>query len=331
LNGALVLCIALLLGACAPTVQQALRTPVSFEGPRFDAAAKVFHSFDGAALGLSSWAPQDQAPWAVIVALHGMNDYGEAFYLAGPYWAQKGVATYAYDARGQGRSPRRGVWGGQKLMLEDVRAAIAAARRAHPGATLAVVGDSMGAATAMAAFGSENPPRVDRLVLVAPAVWGWSSLPTAYATTLWVGAHTFPYRPVSPPKGVQRKIVASDNTAMLQKIGRDPNMIFTTRIDAIYGLVSLMERASDASPRLGVPTAYLYGAKDQIIPRAAAERAARALPATARTAVYPDGYHMLLRDLQAQVVWDDVLAFLRDPGSPLPSGAAPLIQHRPNP
>lgn len=314
-----------------PTIQQASRAPLTFEGPRFDVAGKTFHSFDGAALGLSGWAPQGQDPWAVVVALHGMNDYGEAFYLAGPYWAQHGVATYAYDARGQGRSPRRGVWGGQRLMVEDVRAAIAAARRAHPGAKLAVVGDSMGAATAMATFGGDNPPAADRLVLVAPAVWGWSSLPNAYAATLWVGAHTFPYRPVSPPKGVQRKIVASDNTAMLQKIGRDPHMIFTTRIDAIYGLVNLMERASDASPRLAVPTAFLYGAKDQIIPRPAAEKAARALPPTARTAIYPDGHHMLLRDLRAHVVWDDVLAFLRDPAAPLPSGAAPLISHRPNP
>jgi alpha-beta hydrolase superfamily lysophospholipase len=68
------------------------------------------------------------------VALHGMNDYGEAFYLAGPYWAKQGVATYAFAARGQGRSPRRGVWGGQKLMPEDARTAIGVARRTHPNA-----------------------------------------------------------------------------------------------------------------------------------------------------------------------------------------------------
>jgi acylglycerol lipase len=317
----------LLLGACAPTVQQALRPPAAYQGPRFDEAAQRFYSFDGAALGLSVWKPPEgQAPWAVIVALHGMNDYAEAFYLAGPWWAQQGIATYAYDARGFGRSPRRGVWGGTRLLTEDVRTAVTLARRAHPGAIVAVLGDSMGAATAIAAFSSDEPPAADRLVLVAPAVWGWSTMPRSYAATLWVGAHTFPYRAVTPPKGVQRRITPSDNTEMLRKIGRDPHMLFSTRIDAVYGLVRLMERASDGAGRITTPTALLYGAKDQIIPRASALKAARKLPPTARTALYPDGYHMLLRDRQAEVVWRDVAAFLRTPEAPFPSAAAPLIE-----
>lgn len=315
-----------LLAACVPTVQQALRPPTAFQGPRFDEASHRFYSFDGAPLGLSVWKPPEgHAPWAVIVALHGMNDYGEAFYLAGPWWAQQGIATYAYDARGHGRSPERGVWGGTRLMTEDVRTAVTLARRDHPGALVAVVGDSMGAATAIAAFASDNPPAADRLVLVAPAVWGWSTLPTPYAATLWFGAHTFPYRAVTAPKGVQRRIVASDNTEMLRKLGRDRNMIFQTRIDAVYGLVRLMERASDGAGRLRVPTAFFYGARDQIIPRASALRAARALPATARTAIYPEGYHMLLRDRQAENVWKDVGSFIRAPAAPFPSGAPPLI------
>lgn len=312
------------LAACAPTVQRALVAPASYQGAHFDAAAQRFYSFDGAPLGLSAWLP-DGEPWAVIVGAHGMNDYGEAFYLAGPWWAKQGIATYAYDARGHGRSPNRGVWGGAKLLTEDLRTAVRVARRAHPGAVIAVVGDSMGGATAVTAFASDDPPPADRLVLVAPAVWGWSTLPRSYAATLWVGAHTFPYRAVTPPKGVQRRIVASDNNEMLRKIGRDRLMLFTTRIDAVYGLVGLMERASDGAGRLAVPTAFLYGAKDQIIPRASALRAAQRLPVSARTAVYPEGYHMLLRDKQAETVWKDVAAFLRDPVAPFPSGAASLV------
>lgn len=317
--------VVLAVAACAPTVQQALAPPVAFEGPRFDAERHRFYSFDGAPLGLTVWRPEDREPWAVVIGLHGMNDYAETFYLAGPWWAKEGIATYAYDARGQGRSPQRGVWGGARLMTEDLRTAVALARRMHPEAVIAVVGESMGAATAIATFAGDDAPRVDRLVLVAPAVWGWSTMPRSYAATLWVGAHTFPYRAVTPPRGVQRRITPSDNIEMLRKIGRDPNMIFTTRIDAVYGLVRLMERASDGAEALDPPTLFLYGAKDQIIPKASAVKAARKLPETARTALYPDGYHMLLRDRQAEVVFRDVSAFLRDPAAPLPSGAAPLL------
>ena len=294
-------------------------------GPRFEAEAHRFISFDGAPLGLSAWLPpKGQEPWAVIIGLHGMNDYGEAFYPAGPWFAARGVAVFAYDARGFGRSPQRGVWGGEQLMTEDLRTAISVARRSYPNATLAVVGDSMGSATAIAAFGSDSPPNADRLILTAPAVWGWSTMPDAYALTLWTGAHTFPWRAVTPPRGVQRRIVASDNIEMLRRIGRDPNMLFTTRIDAVYGLVNLMESASQRTAQLHGDVAFLYGSRDQIIPRNAALAAARRLPADARTAEYANGYHMLLRDRQAEVVYNDIMSYLRDPAAPFPSGAPPL-------
>jgi alpha-beta hydrolase superfamily lysophospholipase len=176
-----------------------------------------------------------------------MNDYGNAFFPAGPWFAERGVAVYAYDARGFGRSPNRGVWGGRRLMTEDLRTAISVARRRHPDATLAVVGDSMGAATAIAAFGGDAAPEADRLVLVAPAVWGWSALPDHYALTLWIGAHTFPWRAVTPPRRVTRRIVASDNIEMLRRIGRDPHMIWRTRIDAVYAAPAI--RSSRGDPR----------------------------------------------------------------------------------
>ncbi|MGE0828794.1 MAG: alpha/beta fold hydrolase [Hyphomonadaceae bacterium] len=312
---------------CAPNVQSALTPFPDFSGPHFEDEA--FVSFDGAPLGLTHW--QSAAPpWAVIVGLHGMNDYANTFHMAGPYWAERGVTTYAYDARGHGRSPNRGEWGGEYLMTEDLRTACRVARARHPDALLAVVGESMGGATAIAAFGSSAPPDADRLVLCAPAVWGWSELPDAYALTLWLTAHTLPSRRVTPPRNVARRIVPSDNIEMLRALGRDRLMLFETRIDALYGLVTMMEIAQERVSQIPASSAFLYGARDQIIPRPAAERAARQLPAGARTALYANGYHMLLRDLQATVVFEDILAFLKDAAAPFPSAAPPLLQLQAN-
>src|SRR6185437_13041810 len=104
----------LALAACAPIVQRPQIPPPSFPGPRLE--GDRFISFDGAPLGLSHWDPPGgAAPWAVVVGVHGMDDYAAAFHLAGPYWAARGIATYAYDQRGFGRSPDRGVWGGDAL------------------------------------------------------------------------------------------------------------------------------------------------------------------------------------------------------------------------
>jgi alpha-beta hydrolase superfamily lysophospholipase len=317
--------LALLLAACIPTVQRAVSPLAEFQGPRFDLAAQRFISFDGAELGLSSWLPANgQEPSAVIIALHGMNDYADAFYLAGPWFAERGVAFHAYDARGFGRSPRRGVWGGERLMTEDLRTAVAVARRAHPNAMVAVLGDSMGAAEAMATFGAEGAPEIDRLILAAPGVWGWSTLPDAYAFTLWAGAHTFPWQAVKPTRNMRPR-VSTDNREALIRAGRDPNMIWTTRIDAVYGLVNLMERASERAGNLHGDVLFLYGAHDDIIPRVSAERAARRLPPSARTALYANGYHWLVRDLGREVVYADMLAFLGDASAPLPSQAPTLL------
>lgn len=294
--------------------------PGDYAGARFE--PDWFHSFDGARLGLNTYSAAAE-PWAVLIGLHGMNDYARTFEGAGPYWAERGVTTYAYDARGFGRSPQRGVWPGQALMMQDLRTAVAAARRAHPQAIIGVVGESMGAAEGMVTFASADPPKADRLILCSPAVWGWSAQPMAYSLALWLAAHTLPAKRVTAPRSL--KITPSDNTEMLLALGRDKLMLFGTRFDAIYGLVDLMDAASAAAAAIRGATLFMYGAHDEIIPKDAAMAAARRLPEGARTALYPNNYHMMLRDLGAQVVWDDILAFLRDPDSALPSGASSLV------
>ena len=317
-----------MLAGCAPTVQSANLFPPGFSGARLEleGAEPRYIAFDGAPLGLTVWpAVGGVEPWAVVAALHGMNDYAEAFALAAPLWAEAGVATYAFDQRGFGRSPRRGVWAGEALMAEDLRVFTRLLRARHPKALLAVVGESMGGAVAISAFASERPPEADRLVLIAPAVWGWGDQPLLYRTTLWLGAHTIPGRSVTPPPFVTRRIRASDNIEHLRRMGRDPRMLFRTRIDAIYGLVSRMGSARRQVGRMRAPsTLMLYGAQDQIIPPEPSFAAAAALPPNARTAYYARGFHMLTRDLQGALVSRDILAFLRDPSAPLPSGAPPI-------
>jgi alpha-beta hydrolase superfamily lysophospholipase len=314
---------ALSLSACAPVAQLAGSPGEDFLGPRLQ--HDRFVSFDGARLGLTVWEAAGE-PWAVIVGLHGMNDYAEAFTLAAPLWASEGVTTYAYDQRGFGRSPRRGIWGGEALFAEDLRTMTALVRRRHPAAVLAVVGESMGGSVAITAFASERPPDADRLVLVAPAVWGWDSMPWIYRSTLWLGARTLRSRTVSAPRWVIERVQASDNIEHLIRMGRDPRLIFRTRLDALYGLVELMHRAvgSVGAIRRPPPVFYAYGRNDQIIPRGPSFEAAAQLKAGDRSAFYPHGWHMLTRDLHGALVSRDILAFLRDPAGPLPSATPPI-------
>jgi alpha-beta hydrolase superfamily lysophospholipase len=319
------------LCGCAPLYQSPGTPPPGFGGPHLTDSAMV--AADGVTLPMTVWPAVDALgapvePWAVLVALHGMDDYAQAFVTAGPYWAARGVSTYAYDQRGFGRGPRRGIWGGSALMVDDVKTACALVRARHPNAVLGVVGESMGGAAAILAFASPDPPTADRLILLSPAVWGWSEQPMPNRLALWIAAHTDPAAVLEAPAWVYRRYPSTDNIAILRRMGQDKNMIFATRVDATYGLMNLMEAASVEIGRIRVPTLYAYGVHDALIPRRAAFHAAAKLGPADRTAYYPKGWHLLNRDLHADVVLADVVSFLRDPAAPFPSGAPPIPKPR---
>lgn len=321
------------LSACAPLRQGAM----TLDGaPSAGFSDKWFTSFDGARLGLDVWRPDvpaeaeafgpsaDETKETVIIAVHGMNDYAGAFKAAGDWWRRQGVTVYAYDQRGFGRSPRSGIWPAHDVMRKDLKTAVKVARQLHPGARVAVVGESMGASVAITAFADDDPPEADVLILSGPGLRGWGALPWVYSVSLWTSAHVRPDWVVVPPKGV--RITPTDNNEKLREMWYDPLVQKTNRIDSVFGVVSIMEEADAKIARLPrkVPTLLLYGARDEVIPPNGVERAAKKLPGHVRTAYYARGYHMLMNDLQAQTVWGDILGFIDDPGAALPSASPPL-------
>ncbi len=326
-----VLAFTLILSACAtPHVQQPLRPPATFAGPSVqetEPGQGVFIVQDGARLPFLRWSPEDQEPWAVIVALHGFNDHAASFRLAGPWWATRGIETWAYDQRGFGRAPGRGEWAPEPVTSEDLRTVVALIRAQRPDVVIAVVGESMGGSSAIAAFGSDRPPQADRLVLLAPGVWGWSAQNPLYRAGLWTAARAMGARAVTAPGFIADHIRASDNVLELTRNARDPQSIVATRFDTLSGLVDLMETASRRLGEVQAPTLLLYGAHDQIVEkrpmRLALERAGHR-PGL-RTGWYPGGWHILNRDLGADAVYRDVEAWLRDPSAPLPSGAPEIL------
>lgn len=269
------------------------------ETPRFE--EERFISFDGAELGLSAW--RAEPPRAVLLAVHGMNDYAKAFEGAGEWWSREADLTvYAYDQRGFGRSPGFGRWPGAQTMRADLRAAIAAARTANPDLPLYVLGHSMGAAVVMTAM-RESRLDVDGVILAAPGVWGGAQMPVAYRISLNLAASVAPGKTVTGERAGRR---ATDNIEVLRAMFADPLVIKDTRLDAVLGVVRLMGEAWDASNEIGGRILFLYGYKDEIIPVRKMQRASGRLCGKVLTRAYAEGWHLLFRDLQAERVWRDV-------------------------
>jgi len=306
----------LALAACAASIRPMGQ---AVEQPRL--AGDFLIAADGAKLPLKRWLPAGgKQPRAVIVALHGFNDYANAFALPAPFWAGNGIATYAYDQRGFGGAPNRGYWAGTRSLTADLRGAIRAVRARHPGLPVYAVGVSMGGAVVMAALGDGRIPGLSGAVLVAPAVWGREHMTVIQSAALWLSYSTVPGLALSA-EGLE--LQPSDNIPMLRELARDPMIIRETRIDAIKGLVDLMDDAYEAAPNIGHTATYMvYGLRDEIVPKAATFETMRTLKKTSRRArfgLYESGWHMLLRDLDATTLWRDIAAWIRDPAAKLPS------------
>jgi alpha-beta hydrolase superfamily lysophospholipase len=309
--GLLLLPVLWLVGCATPYVQPPA-------GKQLSPALYEDHALmeDGYRLPLSRWQTRGE-PRAALLALHGLNDYRHAFASTGASLTPRGIEVIAYDQRGFGDSAGPGLWHGSARLAEDLRIMIALLRAREPARPLYLLGESMGAAVVLAAA-DRGPLGVDGVILAAPAVWSRDSMPRHQRWALWLMAHLLSSMKLT---GEGLDLHPSDNIAMLRALGRDPRVIKATRVDVLYGVSNLMDRAVRAQPDLPGRTLVLYGRHDDIIPRAPTCRWLCSLGQKVRTLIYRDGYHMLTRDLQAEVVVEDITAWI---------GGVEPSQQRPN-
>ena len=273
---------------------------------------------DGTALPYRAWLP-DSRPTAIVLALHGMNDSRDAWEYPAPDFVSAGIAIFSPDQRGFGATPTRGLWPGTDGFTSDARVMIRLLKERYPHTKLILMAESMGAAALMVLATQPDSPKVAGYVLVAPAVWGRSNMNPFMRSVLWLADETMPGLRLSG--GGLVKVTATDNRPALVRLSNDPLTIHETRVDAIKGLVDLMDQAEASGPRFHAPALFLYGGHDELVPPRATAAVWHSLPAGPVRAFYPNGYHLLLRDKDRAAPIGDILAWIQNPNAPLPSHA----------
>ncbi|GJL73079.1 MAG: alpha/beta hydrolase [Nitrosomonas sp.] len=260
---------------------------------------------DGFRLPLTRW-PTVGEPQAIVLALHGLNDYRVAFNTTGNYLAEQGISVYAYDQRGFGETEGAGYWHGSAALISDLKTMTDLLRQAYPGRQVYIMGESMGGAVTLAAQSGFDLD-TDGLILVAPAIWSRDSMPWYQRLLLWSAVRTLPGKRLT---GEGLEIKPTDNMEMLYSWARDPLVIKATRVDVLYGVTNLMDRAVMASKRLQSNALLLYGKHDAVIPRQPTCQLVATLNDQpvyrAKTVIYDKGHHMLTRDLHANLVLQDI-------------------------
>ena len=144
-------------------------------------------------------------------------------------------------------------------------------------------------------------------------------MPYYQRLALWVGAHTFPGKQLTG-ESLDLKLKPSDNIEMLRALSHDDRVIKATRVDVLYGISNLMDRAMLESSEVPGDILFLYGERDEIIPAQPTcelhERLSNSASTRLTAIVYEQGYHMLTRDLQAEVVLEDIAAWIEEQSTP---------------
>ncbi|NEX20633.1 alpha/beta hydrolase [Thiorhodococcus mannitoliphagus] len=315
----LLLATALLTGCAAPEI-------VPPNEPDREPTLALDHAImsDGYRLPIRRWAGSE-TPQAILLGLHGFNDYSRAFAPLAEELQAAGIATYAADQRGFGATDKAGRWHGSERLAQDLRELVALLHGRYPRTPLYIAGESMGGAVAMLAA-ADPPLDVAGLILIAPAVWSRDTMPWYQRLALQAAVHTAPWLKLTG-EGVD--ISPTDNPALLRAMAADPLIIKETRIDALWGVTELMDAAQRSGLAERMPILLLYGERDEIIPKKAfcrLIRPAHQAPSQLRLVLYTRGWHILPRDLQGLRVRRDILAWLSDPRAPLPSGEETEIQ-----
>lgn len=117
-----------------------------------------------------SWVEPQLPPEAVILCVHGLGLYSGSYEKFGQKMASLAFPTYAIDVRGFGSWMK--AKGHKKVnfdaCLDDVRTTLQAVRKANPGLSVFLLGESMGGAIALQAT-ARCPELVDGLISSVPA------------------------------------------------------------------------------------------------------------------------------------------------------------------
>ncbi len=277
----------------------------------------------GQVLPLRTWA-SPTPPKGIVIGVHGFNDYSAAFEpLAQKLVPSLQVTFYAYDHRSFGANPGRGHWPGSQILVQDLIEVVHSIKQMHPSLPIALVGESMGAALVHMAIAQSSNALADQVVLQAPAVWGLRHMPWFMAAAL-TQLNTFAPKLKLSNFGAQTLgIRPTNDKQVIQQLHSDDLFIKATTVNSLHGVAQFMDKAFDTPFASQAPTLVLYGLEDKIIPPYAMCRWLRRQQSLnpsqpAQFYIYPQGWHMLTRQTQAQQVIQDIHQWLQSPLSTSP-------------
>jgi len=259
----------------------------------------------GLKIFLRSWRPAD-APRAIIVLSHGFNSHGGYYLWAAEQLLASGLAVYALDYRGRGRSD------GERYYVErfsdyqsDLDLAVKTARSRDPGLAVFILGHSAGGVVACN-YVLDHPKEIAGLICES---FAYQVPAPDFALAVLKGlSHLAPHAHVLrlPNKAFSR------DPKVVQALNDDPllaNEVQPTK--TVAEMVRADERLKRDFPLISLPLLIIHGTSDSVArPEGSKEFYSRANSADKTLKLYEGYFHDPLNDVGKEVVMTDIRAWL---------------------
>jgi alpha-beta hydrolase superfamily lysophospholipase len=258
-------------------------------------------STKGVKIFVRSWRPPSP-PRAVVVICHGVNSHSGQYLWVGGQFAASGLAAYALDLRGRGRSD------GERFYVEhvadyvsDVAGTVALAKSRHPGVPVFLLGHSAGGVVS-SVYVLENQAGLAGFICES---FAFQVPAPGFALAAIKGlSHIAPRLPVLKLKN--------------EDFSRDPNAVQALNDDpltahevqpaiTVAALVRADERLREEFPLITLPVLIMHGTDDKATVCHGSEFFYETAGSRDKTLkLYEGHYHDLLNDIGKEHVMSDI-------------------------
>ncbi|NND98951.1 MAG: alpha/beta hydrolase [Pirellulaceae bacterium] len=241
----------------------------------------------------------------VIVIVHGLGEHSGCYEEFGQRMAETGIATFAYDQHGHGKSPgRRGDAPSFDLLVDDISLALSEARDRHPHAELVLLGHSMGGNLVLNHLLDRDCDLADRAMVTNPMILPPDPPTKPQAFAAWLTAKIIPHLRVSA--SIEPTDLTQDPDA-LQSLAADPLLHEQLSIGIGGELLSHGHWLLEHAGKLQRPLLLLTGSDDELCDRESTKEFARLAGPQCKHVDFDGLRHCLLIEKDRDQVYDVIL------------------------
>ncbi|MEP6901872.1 MAG: lysophospholipase [Actinomycetota bacterium] len=265
----------------------------------------TFEGVGGLKIFTRSWQP-DQAPRGVVLIVPGFNAHSGSYFWVADQLTKNGLAVYAIDLRGRGRSE------GERFYVEkfseyvdDVARFAKTAKAENPGLPFFVLGHSAGGVVSCL-YTLEHQAEIDGLICESFAF----QIPAPdFALTVLKGlSHLTPHLHVLKLKNE----IFSRDPAVVEAMNNDPLIKDETQpLETLTEMVRADDRLKKEFPLITLPVLIIHGTEDKATRPSGSQFFYDTAGSRDKTLkLYEGHYHDMLNDLDKEIVMADIQAWI---------------------